>query len=132
MEIPVSIVSREGTVKKLISAIAILLFTGAAACGQPPNLLIGTWKLDRSGAAPSQYCAEPLTYTSKTATTPDYAGSPHSTTIPVTYVLGQTKGFPNVVWVMTDAGAAYHTTFNFDSKDKMVLQTAAMCAYVRV
>src|ERR1035438_8241236 len=75
MEIPVSIVSREGTVKKLISAIAILLFTGAAACGPPPNLLIGTWKLDRSGAAPSQYCAEPLTYTSKTATTPDYAGS---------------------------------------------------------
>src|ERR1035438_4299680 len=98
MEIPVSIVSREGTVKKLIGAIAILLFTGAAGCGQPPNLLIGTWKLDRSGAAPSQYCAEPLTYTSKTATTPDYAGS--TTTIPVTYVLGQTKGFPNVVWVM--------------------------------
>jgi hypothetical protein len=120
--------------KKLISAIAILLFTGAAACGhgQSQNLLIGTWKLDRSGAAPSKYCAEPLTYTSKTATTPDYAGNPHSTTIPVTYVLGQTKGFPNVVWVMTDAGAAYHTTFYFSSKDKMVLQTAEMCAYVRI
>ena len=119
--------------KKIASVLAVLFLAVTEACGgQPANLLLGTWKLDRSGAAPSQYCAEPLTYTSKTATTPDLAGSPHSTTIPVTYVLGQTKGFPNVVWVMTDAGAAYHTTFNFDSKDKMVLQTAAMCAYVRV
>ena len=117
--------------KKIVSVIAVLLIAATEACsGQPANLLIGTWKLDRSGAAPSRYCAEPLTYTSKTATTPDYAGN--STTIPVTYVLGQTKGFPNVVWMMTDAGAAYHTTFYFYSKDKMVLQTAEMCAYVRV
>ena len=119
--------------KKIASVIAVLFLAVTGACGgQPANLLLGTWKLDRSGAAPSQYCAEPLTYTSKTATTPDLAGSPHSTTIPVTYVLGQTKGFPNVVWVMTDAGAAYHTTFYFSSKDKMVLQTAEMCAYVRI
>src|ERR1035441_654083 len=119
--------------KKIASVIAVLLIAAAEACGgQPANLLIGTWKLDRSGAAPSQYCAEPLTYTSKTATTPDYAGSPHSTTIPVTYVLGQTKGFPNVVWWRTDAGVANQRTFIFSSKDKMVLQAAAMCAYVRV
>ena len=119
--------------KKIASVLAVLFLAVTEACGgQPANLLIGTWKLDRSGAAPSQFCAEPLTYTSKTATTPDLAGSPHSTTIPVTYVLGQTKGFPNVVWVMTDAGIEFHVTYIFSSKDKMVLQTAEMCAYVRV
>jgi hypothetical protein len=116
--------------KNTMSVIAVLLFTAAAACGgQPSNLLIGTWKLDRGGVAPSAYCQEPMSYTEKTVTMPSVNGP--STTTPVTYVAGDPKTFPTVVYMMTDAGVANHTTFRFLSKDRMILDTAAQCAYVR-
>jgi hypothetical protein len=122
---------KEINVKKLLCIGAVLLFGMAEACGgQPSNLLIGTWKLDRSGAAPSAYCQEPITFAEKTRTMP--AGvQGAANTIPVTYVAGDPTKFPTVVYVMTDAGVANHTTFNFVSKDKMVLDTALQCVYVR-
>jgi hypothetical protein len=116
--------------KKLMSVLAVLLFTVAEACGgQPSNLLIGTWKLDRSGTAPSPYCLEPMTFGEKTWTGADTTGKMNSTA--VTYIAGDATKFPTVVYMMTDAGEANHTTFRFLSKDKMILDTAAQCAYVR-
>jgi len=97
--------------------------------GQPSNLLIGTWKLDRSGAAPSQSCQEPLTFGEKSRTEPDVNGKMN--TAPVTCVAGDSKAFPAVVWMITDAGMANHTTYRFLSKDKMILDTAWQCAHVR-
>ena len=62
--------------KKIVSVIAVLLFTVAEACGgQPSNLLIGTWKLAGSGAAPSQYCQEPLFFAEKSRTEKDVNGT---------------------------------------------------------
>ncbi len=116
--------------KALASGVAVGLLMLASACeAAPSNLLIGTWKLDRTGAAQSPNCQEPLTYAEKTRTMPDVNGKMN--TIPVTYVAGETKTFPAVVWMITDAGMANHTTFQFVSKDKMVLQTANMCTYLR-
>jgi hypothetical protein len=116
--------------KKFASAFVILLCMAAAACkAAPSNLLIGTWKLDRSGAAPDPYCPEPLTFGEKTRTAPDVNGQ--VSTAPVTYVTGDSTTFPTVVYMMTDAGVAFHTTYRFLSKDKMIVDTAAQCAYVR-
>lgn len=116
--------------KKLVSVMAVVLLSVAEACGgQPSNLLIGTWKLDRSGAAQSSNCQEPFTFAEKSRTMPDVNGQMN--TVPVTYVAGDPTKFPAVVWMITDAGMANHTTYMFPSKNKMVLQTADMCAYVR-
>jgi hypothetical protein len=116
--------------KKFVCLVAVLLFAAAEACGgQPSNLLIGTWKLDRSGAAQSPNCQEPFTFAEKSRTMPDVNGKMN--TVPVTYVAGDPTKFPTVVWMITDAGMANHTTYQFASKNKMVLQTADMCAYVR-
>ncbi len=116
--------------RKFASAFLFLLSMAATACkSAPSNLLIGTWVVDRSGVAPSPYCIEPFTFDEKTRTEPDANGTMN--TIPVTYVAGETTTFPTVVYVMTDAGVAYHTTFRFLSKDKMILDTAAQCPYVR-
>jgi hypothetical protein len=116
--------------KKLMSVVAVLLFTAVEACGgTPSNLLIGSWKLDRSGAAPSPYCLEPMTFAEKTFTGKQAGGGLN--TVPVTYIAGDATKFPSVVYMMTDAGEANHTTFRFLSKDKMVLDTAAQCAYSR-
>jgi hypothetical protein len=122
---------KETKVKKFASVVAVLLFGVAEACGgQPSNLLIGTWKLDRSGVAPSAYCQEPISFAEKTRTMPPGIQGGQNT-IPVTYVAGDPKTFPTVVYVMTDAGVANHTTFNFVSKDKMILDTALQCVYLR-
>jgi hypothetical protein len=122
--------NKETIVKKFASVVAVLLIAVTEACGgQPSNLLIGTWKLDRSSTAPSPYCQEPLTFAEKSRTEPDVNGKMN--TAPVTYVAGETKTFPTVVWMITDAGMANHTTYRFLSKDKMVLDTAWQCAYVR-
>jgi hypothetical protein len=116
--------------KKLVSVLAVVLLGVAEACGgQPSNLLIGTWKLDRSGAVQSSNCQEPFTFAEKSRTMPDVNGVMN--TVPVTYVAGDPTKFPAVVWMITDAGAANHTTYMFSSKNKMVLQTPDMCAYVR-
>jgi hypothetical protein len=117
--------------KKLVSVMAVVLLGVAEACGgQPSNLLIGTWKLDRSGVAPSAYCQEPISFAEKTRTMPPGVQGGQNT-IPVTYVTGDVKTFPTVVYVMTDAGIEYHTTYRFLSKDKIILDTALQCAYVR-
>lgn len=116
--------------KKFASAFVILLCMAAAACkAAPSNLLIGTWKVDRSGVAPNPGCTEPMTFGEKTLTKPDVNGQMSS--IPVTYVAGESTTFPTVVYVMTDAGIEFHTTFRFLSKDKMIMDTAAQCPYVR-
>ena len=117
--------------KKLMGVLSLVLYIVPAACGgQPSNLLIGTWKLDRSGAVQSPYCQEPISFAEKTRTMPPGVQGGQNT-IPVTYVAGDPKTFPTVVYVMTDAGVANHTTFNFVSKDKMILDTALQCVYVR-
>jgi hypothetical protein len=116
--------------KKFASAFVILLCLAAAACkAAPSNLLIATWRVDRSGVAPNPGCPEPLTFGEKTRTESDVNGQ--SNTIPVTYVAGESTTFPTVVYVMTDAGVEFHTTFRFLSKDKMIMDTAAQCPYVR-
>jgi len=116
--------------KKFASAFVILLFMLATACkAAPSNLLIGSWKLDRSGAALDASCQEPLIFAEKTRTEPDVNGVMN--TVPVTYVAGDSKTFPTVVYLMTDAGMAYHTTYRFLSKNNMILDTVAQCPYVR-
>ena len=129
MEIPVSIVSGEGTVKKLISAIAVLLFTGAAACGQPPNPLIGTWKAVPSpGATTVGYCASPMVFTSTTQTL-TWPGQQPSTE-KVNYIAAQTSTYPTTVYV-TGNTSANHQTYEFSSKNSMVLDDAGLCHYQR-
>jgi len=121
---------KETCMKSLTSAIVMVVFVAATACkGAPSNLLIGTWVLDRSGVAPSPYCQEPMSFDEKTRTMPDVNGK--TNTIPVTYVAGESTTFPTVVYVMTDAGIEYHTTFRFLSKDTMILDTALQCPYLR-
>jgi hypothetical protein len=117
--------------KKFASVIVAAVLMSAAACkgSSSSNLLIGTWALDRSGAAPNPYCLAQLTFAEKTYSAPDVNGKVN--TIPVTYVTGDSNTFPTVVYVLTDAGITYHTTYNFPSRDKMILDTAAQCAYVR-
>jgi uncharacterized membrane protein YoaK (UPF0700 family) len=96
------------------------------------NLLLGTWNLDTSaGATSSPYCsvATPIVFTATTQTRPDADGKP--STIPVTYVTGETTTFPTVVYLMTDAGITAHVTYRFLSRDTMILDTALQCQYVR-
>jgi hypothetical protein len=52
-------------------------------------------------------------------------------TIPITYVTGAATTFPATVYVMTDAGVAFHVTYIFSSKDQMTLDNALQCAYDR-
>src|ERR1017187_211381 len=58
--------SEETKVKKLVSITAILLYTVAVACsGQPPNPLLGKWKIvPRSGdlARYDTYCATSMVF----------------------------------------------------------------------
>jgi len=116
--------------KSFTSVIVVVLFLAATACkGAPSNPLLGTWVLDRSAAAIDPSCQEPLTFAAKTRTEPDVNGVMN--TVPVTYVTGDSSTFPTVVYMMTDAGMAYHTTYRLPSKDKMILDTAAQCPYVR-
>jgi hypothetical protein len=120
-------------VKKLISITVILLCAVAIACsGQPPNPLLGKWKIiARSGdlAKYDAYCATSMVFTNTTQTL-TYAGKP--ATENVTYNAMQTAVYPTTVYVMNAAGnVATHTTYNFPSKDRIVLDTAALCQYQR-
>jgi hypothetical protein len=116
--------------RKFATTILILMSMAAAACkAAPSNLLIGTWRVDRSGVAPNPGCPEPLTFGEKTRTEANVNGQ--GNTIPVTYVAGESTTFPTVVYVMTDAGVEFHTTFRFLSKDTMIMDTAAQCPYVK-
>ena len=101
--------------KKLLSMTAILFFTVASASGQPPNPLIGKWALSMPpGAKYAAFCPTSLEFTSTTQTM-IRDGKP--ATEKVNYIAAQT--------------AANHTTYEFSSKDKMVMDTAAGCTYQR-
>jgi len=125
-----SIVLREVTVKKLICAIAIVLFIGAAACGQPANPLLGTWKAVPSpGATTVGYCASPIVFTSTTQTL-TWPGQNAWPPEKVNYVAAQTSTYPTTVYV-TGQTSANHQTYQFSSKDSMVLDDAGLCHYQR-
>ena len=115
--------------KKLVSISVILLWAAAVACsGQPPNPLIGKWKLSIPPGADSKtyaYCATSMVFTDTTQTL-TYAGKPASEK--VSYNAAQTAVYPTTVYVIGNAG---HTTYNFSSKDKLVQDTAALCPYQR-
>src|ERR1039458_3816436 len=113
--------------KKIVSVIAVLFLAAAEACGgQPANLLIGKWKLTSGPTG----CNTSMTYAAKSVTQVAWDGK--SSTIAVTYVAGDSTKFPATVYVMSDAGIEYHVTYIFSSKDKMTIDTAAMCTYARV
>src|ERR1039458_10311854 len=113
--------------KKIVCVSAVLFLAIAEACGgQPANLLIGKWKLT-SGATG---CNTSMNYAAKSVTQVDWQGNP--LTLSVTFVRGDSTKFPATVYVMTDAGIAYHVTYIFASKDKVTIDTAAMCLYARV
>jgi hypothetical protein len=116
--------------KKPAGVIAILLFLGAAACGQPPNPLIGTWKAVPSpGAATVGYCPSPLVFASTTQTL-TWPGQQPSPSEKVNYVAAQTSTYPTTVYV-TGQTSAKHQTYQFSSKDSMVLDNAGLCHYQR-
>jgi hypothetical protein len=120
-------------VKKIISIAAVLLFSAITACGggaDPKNLLLGKWKLFPD-AVHDKFCGATMEFTAKTYTGPDANGKLY--TIPVTYVTGDPKTitFPATVYVLTDAGIDFHTTYLFSTKDKMMLNTGLMCSYTR-
>lgn len=119
---------------RVASVMTFLLFAGAASAADFPNLLIGKWKLsaEPGAPAPSSYCLPQMGFTATTYTKTDADGK--VSTIPVTYVTAQSKTvtFPTSVYVITDAGAYYHTTYVFKSnKDRVLLDTALQCQYAR-
>jgi hypothetical protein len=117
-------------VKKLISVTAIVLFIGAVACGQPPNPLLGTWKAVPSpGATTVGYCASPIVFTSTTQTL-TWPGQKAWPAEKVNYVAAQTSTYPTTVYV-TGQTSANHQTYQFSSKDSMVLDDAGLCHYQR-
>jgi hypothetical protein len=112
---------------KTVSVIAFLFLAVAeASAGEHANLLIGKWKL-ASGATG---CNTSMTYTEKSVTQVAWNGTP--STIAVTYVTGDSSKFPATVYVMTNAGIDYHVTYIFSSKDKVMVDTGAMCTYDRL
>ena len=113
--------------KKIVSVLAVLFLAAAEACGgQPANLLIGKWKLSSGPTG----CNTATTFAAKSVMQVSWDGK--SSTIAVTYVAGDPTKFPATVYVMTDAGIEYHVTYIFASKDKVTIDTAAMCTYARV
>jgi hypothetical protein len=127
----------ETRLKKLVSIGVILAFSAIAACGgasggDPSNPLIGKWKLyAAAGTTSSPYCLASFEYAAKTFTKSD--GNGKLATIPVTYVTSGAKvvTFPATVYVMSDAGILAHTIYIFSTKDKMLLDTALQCTYMR-
>jgi hypothetical protein len=122
--------------KKLASIAVILAFLAIAACGgggsDPANPLIGKWKLYAApGTTSSPYCLANFEFAAKTYTKP--IGDGKVSTIPVTYVTSGAKvvTFPATVYVMSDAGILAHTTYLFSTKDRMLLDTALQCTYMR-
>jgi len=121
-------------VKKLVAMTIILLFSVTVACGgggvDPKNILLGKWKLFPDNVH-DKMCSATMEFTAKTYTGIDTTGKPY--TIPVTYVTGDPKKitFPATVYVLTDAGIDFHTTYLFSTINKMMLNTGLMCSYTR-
>jgi hypothetical protein len=117
-------------VKKSISVIAIVLSIAATACSQPPNPLLGTWKAVPSpGATTVGYCASPIVFTATTQTL-TWPGQKAWPAEKVNYVAAQTSTYPTTVYV-TGQTSANHQTYQFSSKDSMVLDNAGLCHYQR-
>ncbi len=115
--------------KTRANVLAVLLLATTASCsGASANPLIGKWKPDPS-VQQNDSCNFSMTFTAKTYTSPDPWGKVR--TLDVRYVGGDVKSYPADVYVITDAGAANHTTYRFLSADKMVPQTASLCTYIR-
>ena len=113
---------------KLAKMAAVALCAAAAGCGQPPNPLLGKWKIiARSGdlAKYDGYCPSSMSFADSTQT---MTYGDRVATENVTYNAMQTAVYPTTVYVIGNAG---HTTYNFPSKDKVVLDTAAGCSYQR-
>jgi hypothetical protein len=113
----------------------ILIVSALAGCGggsfDPSNVLLGKWKLVPDAIhIPS--CLATMEFAAKTYTGTGVNGK--TVSMPVTYVTGNPKTltFPTTVYVLTDAGIEFHTTYNFSGKDNMILNTAAMCSYSRM
>ncbi len=116
--------------RKITQAIAIVLFTGVAACSQHPNPLIGTWKAVPSpGMTTVGYCASPIVFTSTTQTL-TWPGQQPWPPEKVSYIAAQTSTYPTTVYVTGDT-SANHQTYQFSSKDSMVLDNAGQCHYRR-
>jgi hypothetical protein len=116
-------------VKKLVGITAILMCMIAAACGAPPNPLLGKWKLVNPGGTPSRlyaYCATAMAFTDTTQT---FTTAGKASSSKISYNAAQTATYPTTVFVMGDAGM--HTTYLFSSKDKLKVDTAAGCTYQR-
>src|SRR5579863_9596215 len=92
---PLGELEKETKVKKLVGFTVILLDVFAAACGgQPPNPLLGNWKIvARTGdlARYDTYCPTAMVFTSTTQTM-TYAGKPAIES--VTYNAMQTAVYP--------------------------------------
>jgi hypothetical protein len=83
---------------------AILLCAVAAACGQPPNPILGKWALSMPpGAKYAAFCPTAMEFTS-TSQTLTYAGKPVAEK--VNYNAAQTTVYPTTVYVM---GGFYHS-----------------------
>lgn len=120
--------SKETKMKKLVSIAAILMCSAVAAWGAPPNPLLGNWKLVPATSRGYESCATSMVFTSTTQTL-THAGKP--ATEKVNYVAAQTAVYPTTVYVTGNTYVSTHTTYNFPSKDKVVLSTAAACTYQR-
>ena len=112
----------------VVAAGMLLLATAGCGGGRPANPLIGSWKLDTS-VATDPNCDKAYIFSAKSLTRPNPGGQ--ASTIAVNYVGGDAKTFPAVVYVLTDAGIAFHTTYRFADRDHMILDTVMQCPYVR-
>ncbi|HWG21787.1 MAG TPA: hypothetical protein VG225_14745 [Terracidiphilus sp.] len=115
--------------KNLASISLLLLSTSAIACGQPPNPLLGKWKLSMpAGSKYAAFCANPMEFTATTQTL-TWSWSSKPVTEKVQYNAAQTAVYPTTVYVM--GNSANHQTYNFSSKNRMVDDSAAGCTYER-
>jgi hypothetical protein len=115
--------------KKIARLLAVLCLTVTGACNQQSsssNLLIGKWKLV-SGATG---CDATMNFTEKQGTFVDSQGQSRS--MALRYVAANQDKFPATVYVITDAGMTYHTTWIFSAKDTVQLDAYTMCTYQRV
>jgi hypothetical protein len=103
-------------VNKLVSITAILMCSAAAACGAPPNPLLGKWKLVPGTARGYKPCATSMVFTNATMTLTG-AGKPATENV---YYDFKPPSNPITVYVHTRINdMTTHMTVDFTSKDKM-------------
>jgi hypothetical protein len=115
--------------KKMACLLGVLLVTVTSGCTQKSsnsNLLIGKWKLV-SGSP--QGCDAMMSFSAKQGTFVDSEG--HSRSMDLSYVAADQDKLPATVYVITDAGVANHTTWNFSDKNTVQLDSYSMCTFKR-